>query len=60
MGNPSDGYHGKTIPFSLANFSARVKVFPNALYLTYRDLYNNQLLENIPVSLGNLIKLPSL
>lgn len=30
LGNPSDGYFGKTIAFSLANFRARVLLYPSA------------------------------
>src|SRR6478736_6342562 len=30
LGNPSDGYFGKTIAFAMANFRARVLLFPSA------------------------------
>lgn len=30
LGNPSDGYHGKTISFVLKNFRARVLLYPSA------------------------------
>ena len=30
LGNPSDGYHGKTISFILRNFRARVLLYPSA------------------------------
>ncbi len=30
LGNPSDGYFGKTIAFSLSNFRARVLLYPSA------------------------------
>jgi glucuronokinase len=30
LGNPSDGYHGKTISFLVRNFRARVLVYPSA------------------------------
>ncbi|MBI3684693.1 MAG: GHMP kinase [Acidobacteria bacterium] len=30
LGNPSDGYHGKTIAFLVRNFRARVLLFPSA------------------------------
>lgn len=30
LGNPSDGYHGKTISFVLRNFRARVLLYPSA------------------------------
>jgi glucuronokinase len=30
LGNPSDGYYGKTISFSVRNFRARVLLFPSA------------------------------
>lgn len=30
LGNPSDGYFGKTISFSLSNFRARVLLYPSA------------------------------
>jgi glucuronokinase len=30
LGNPSDGYYGKTIAFAMANFRARVLLFPSA------------------------------
>lgn len=30
LGNPSDGYFGKTISFSMANFRARVLLYPSA------------------------------
>ncbi len=30
LGNPSDGYYGKTISFSLSNFRARVLLYPSA------------------------------
>ena len=30
LGNPSDGYYGKTIAFSLRNFRARVLLYPSA------------------------------
>ena len=30
LGNPSDGYFGKTISFSVANFRARVLLYPSA------------------------------
>src|SRR3989442_6366728 len=30
LGNPSDGYFGKTISFSVRNFRARVLLYPSA------------------------------
>jgi glucuronokinase len=30
LGNPSDGYHGKTISFTMKNFRARVLLYPSA------------------------------
>ena len=30
LGNPSDGYFGKTISFALSNFRARVLLYPSA------------------------------
>ncbi len=30
LGNPSDGYHGKTISFTVRNFRARVLLYPSA------------------------------
>src|SRR5512146_2978716 len=30
LGNPSDGYYGKTISFSVRNFRARVLLYPSA------------------------------
>src|ERR1043165_3865374 len=30
LGNPSDGYYGKTISFSFRNFRARVLLYPSA------------------------------
>ena len=30
LGNPSDGYFGKTISFSVRNFRARVLIYPSA------------------------------
>src|SRR6476660_9694248 len=30
LGNPSDGYYGKTIAFAMANFRARVLLYPSA------------------------------
>ena len=30
LGNPSDGYFGKTISFAMANFRARVLLYPSA------------------------------
>jgi glucuronokinase len=30
LGNPSDGYYGKTIAFAMANFRARVLLYPTA------------------------------
>src|SRR5690242_6965038 len=30
LGNPSDGYYGKTIAFSMSNFRARVLLYPSA------------------------------
>src|SRR5436305_1286513 len=30
LGNPSDGYYGKTISFSVRNFRARVLIYPSA------------------------------
>jgi glucuronokinase len=30
LGNPSDGYFGKTISFSVHNFRARVLLYPSA------------------------------
>ena len=30
LGNPSDGYNGKTIAFAMANFRARVLLYPSA------------------------------
>jgi len=30
LGNPSDGYYGKTIAFTMANFRARVLIYPSA------------------------------
>src|SRR5258708_19715499 len=30
LGNPSDGYFGKTIAFSVRNFRARVLLYPSA------------------------------
>ena len=30
LGNPSDGYFGKTISFSVGNFRARVLLYPSA------------------------------
>jgi len=30
LGNPSDGYYGKTIAFAMSNFRARVLLFPSA------------------------------
>src|SRR5579871_2749639 len=30
LGNPSDGYFGKTIAFAMANFRARVLLYPSA------------------------------
>jgi len=52
LGNPSDGYFGKTIAFAMANFRARVLLFPSArleirfskadlpVFENLRDLYN--------------------
>ena len=30
LGNPSDGYFGKTISFTMSNFRARVLLYPSA------------------------------
>ena len=31
LGNPSDGYFGKTLSFAMSNFRARVLCYPSAL-----------------------------
>ncbi len=52
LGNPSDGYFGKTISFSVRNFRARVLIYPSArlemklskadlpVFENLRDLYD--------------------
>lgn len=37
LGNPSDGYFGKTLSFTLGSFYAEVLTFENGFYTQFRN-----------------------
>ena len=40
MGNPSDGFHGKTISLSIANFWAEVTIIESANLVSRESFWN--------------------
>ena len=49
LGNPSDGYFGKTIAFAMANFRARVLLYPSARLEIRPSKADMPVFENLPL-----------